>query len=47
MERIPIEGYKGLEISYQFLNMYEMLFLLSNNNGFLDGDKRCLVIPVT
>ena len=46
MEGISYERPEGLEISYSFLTTMEMLYLLSNNDGYLDGDKHCLVIPV-
>lgn len=46
MEGIPNEGYR-LSISYELLNTYEMLLLLSNNDGYLDADKKCLMINVS
>jgi len=33
-----------LQISYEYLTVMDMLYLLSNNDGYLDADKKCLVI---
>jgi hypothetical protein len=39
-----LNGCYGLEISYDYLNMLDMSYLLSNYEGFCDGDKRCVVL---
>jgi hypothetical protein len=39
-----LNGGFGLEISYDYLNIIDMKFLLSNYEGFCDGDKRCVVL---
>ena len=34
----------GLEISWDKITLMDMLFLLSNNRGYIDGDRKVLVI---
>jgi len=33
-----------LTISYKFITVFEACYLLKNFNGYLDGDKKCLVL---
>ena len=33
-----------IEISYDKITVMDLCFLLSNYDGFCDGDKRCVVI---
>ena len=33
-----------IEISWKNLTVFEMWYLLSNNEGYVDGDKKCVVI---
>lgn len=33
-----------LTYDYKFLTLLEMSYLLSNNDGYCDGDKKCVVI---
>jgi len=34
----------GFEIRLDLINGFELQALLSNREGYIDGDKRCLVI---
>lgn len=34
----------SLEISYNYLSVLDMSFLLSNYEGYCDGDKKCVVL---
>ena len=34
----------SLEISYDYLSIIDMKFVLSNYDGYCDGDKRCVVL---
>lgn len=48
MERISdVRGKKMIEIRYELLTVLDTIFLLSNYEGFLDGDKGCLIIERT
>ena len=31
-------------IDYSTLTVFDAVYLLSNNNGYFDGDKKCVVI---
>jgi len=44
METIPDERNNMLTINYDNITVIEACFLLSNNDGYMDGDKKCLVI---
>lgn len=33
-----------LTIDYKFITVFEAVFLMKNFNGYLDGDKKCLVL---
>jgi hypothetical protein len=33
-----------LEIQTNKITVFEVVYLLSNNDGFMDGDKKCLMI---
>ena len=45
-EKQPIvrEGNQDLTIDNSLINVLDMVYLLSNHNGYLDGDKHCLRI---
>lgn len=43
-KKIRIELKTGLEISFSLLTVLDVKYLLSNHNGYIDGDRRCLVI---
>lgn len=43
-ERMIIQLKTGFEISLDLVNGFELQVLLSDREGFIDGDKRCLVI---
>jgi hypothetical protein len=38
------EGKTNITIDYSLISIFDMLYLLSNNNGYLDGDAKCLII---
>ena len=33
-----------ITIDYELLTVLEASYLLSNNNGYMDGDKKCVVL---
>lgn len=33
-----------ITINYDLLTLFDMVFLLSNYDGYLDGDKKCLTL---
>jgi hypothetical protein len=35
---------KHLLITYDLLTVMEAVYILSNNNGYMDADKKCMVI---
>ena len=46
METISDERNNMLNINYENLTVIEACYLLSNNNGYMDGDKKCITIEV-
>jgi len=34
-----------MEISFDFINILEMQILLQEHEGYIDGDKKSIVIP--
>ena len=44
MERILDKRYDMLTIDYNTITVMDACFLLTNNNGYMDADKQCLII---
>jgi len=44
METTTFKGDAMIEINNSIITVFEACYLLSNNKGYMDGDKKCLVI---
>jgi len=37
-------GEPMLQVNYSLVTVQDAVYLLSNNNGYFDGDKKCLIL---